>query len=492
VTRSSSLAALGESLGGRIEGNPQVQVTSIAHDSRSVQPGALFVALRGAQHDGHDYIPQAIQAGAAAVAVNERSRPIPGVACLRLPDTRQALAALAARFYGEPARGMVLVGVTGTNGKSSTVRMVESILNQAGYRAGSTGTISSRFGGSERPASLTTPEATDLQRTLREMRDAGADAVVVEVSSHALTSGRVRGLRFAAAVFTNLTQDHLDHHGDMVSYAAAKGALFGPEYLGGTAVLNARDARSAEYARLARAGGWPVLRYGRGQESDAHVRTAAERIRLGGSELALETPRGPLELCLPLAGEFQVENALAAIGAALALEVPLSAIRAGLEGCPPVPGRLERVADCEPVVLVDYAHTPDAIDRVLACVRPLVPGRLICVFGCGGDRDPSKRAPMARAACQHADHVIATSDNPRSEDPLAILRAVEQGLRGRYEIVPDRREAIARAVALADAKDVVVIAGKGHEDYQIIGSRRLPFDDRVEARSALRAKGALS
>jgi UDP-N-acetylmuramoyl-L-alanyl-D-glutamate--2,6-diaminopimelate ligase len=492
VTAGATLALLGEGLGGRIEGDAARAVTSIGHDSRAVQPGGLFVALRGARSDGHDFVAQAIQAGAAAVALDARSALAPSVPCLRLPDTRRALAALAARFYGEPARELRLVGVTGTNGKSSTVRMVESILNRAGQRAGSMGTISVRYAGREQAAGLTTPEATDLQRVLREMRDAGVDHVALEVSSHALTSGRVGGLHFAAAVFTNLTQDHLDHHGDMESYAAAKRSLFGPEYLAGTAVLHARDPRSEEFARFAASAGRPVLRYGRGSASGAEVCTARETIELAGSELQIRTPVGSVDVRLPHAGEFQVENALAAAAAALALETPLCAIRAGLETCPPVPGRLERVADCEPVVLVDYAHTPDAIDRVLGSVRALARGRLICVFGCGGDRDRGKRAPMARAACSHADHVIATSDNPRSEDPLAILRDVERGLHGRYEIVPDRRQAIEHAVAMAGAEDVVVIAGKGHEDYQIVGSRRLPFDDRVEARCALRSRGALS
>jgi UDP-N-acetylmuramoyl-L-alanyl-D-glutamate--2,6-diaminopimelate ligase len=491
VTRRASLATLGAGLGGHIDGDADVVVTSLEHDSRAVRRGSLFVALRGATHDGHAYVAQAVKAGASAVVVDSEIA-APGVPCLQLPDTRLALPALAARFYGQPGQQLHLIGVTGTNGKSSTVRMIESIWNHAGLRTGSIGTISARFGGSEQPSSLTTPEATDLQRTLREMCDAGAQAAVVEVSSHALTSGRVRGLRFAAAVFTNLTQDHLDHHGDMDAYAAAKGRLFGAEHLAGTAVLNARDPRSAEFARIARSAGRTVRRYGRGASADADVRTTAEHVALGGSDLTIATPHGSLSLHLPLPGEFQVENALAAAGAALAVELPLSAIRAGLEACPPVPGRLERVADCEPVVLVDYAHTPDAIDRVLGCVRPLVTGRLICVFGCGGDRDPTKRAPMARAACAHADHVIATSDNPRSEDPLAILRQIEQGLSGSYEIVPDRREAIARAVASAGRTDVIVVAGKGHEDYQIIGARRLPFDDRVEARAALRAAGALA
>jgi UDP-N-acetylmuramoyl-L-alanyl-D-glutamate--2,6-diaminopimelate ligase len=399
------------------------------------------------------------------------------------------MADVAARFFGHPARNMTLIGVTGTNGKTSTVRMLESILLAAGRPAGSLGTISVRYPGFEEKSSLTTPESLDLQRWLARMRDAGVVAVALEVSSHSLALGRVRGLRFAAGVFTHLSQDHLDFHKDMESYGEAKSRLFSAEYLAGTAVLNAADAWTPRFAAVAREAGRSVLTYARGTAARADFRTVDERIELSRSHLRVRGPDTEVEIELPLAGDFQIDNALAALAAGRALGLEWDAIQRGLERCPAVPGRLERVGAGRPIVLVDYAHTADALDRVLGRVRPLVPGRLIAVFGCGGDRDRTKRAPMARAACAHADHVIATSDNPRSEDPDAILRDVAVGLSGSHEIVCDRREAIARAIARAGADDCVVIAGKGHEDYQIVGRERLAFDDREEARRALDARG---
>ena len=392
---------------------------------------------------------------------------------------------MAARFFGEPGDALELIGVTGTNGKTSTVRMIEAILLAAGLRAGSLGTISARYDGREEIAALTTPESVDLQRTLLAMRDAGVGHVALEVSSHSLALGRVRTLRFAAAAYTQLSQDHLDFHGDLRAYGEAKALLFGPEYLAGPAVLNAADELTPGLAERARDAGQRVLTYARGKRQVADLRTIEEQVTLSDSRFRVETPRGALEVSLPLPGDFQIENALAAIGIGLALDLPDDAIVRGLADCPVIPGRLERVAAGAPAVFVDYAHTPDALDRVLSRVRPFVRGRLICVFGCGGDRDRSKRAPMARAACRHGDLVIATSDNPRSEDPEAILADVAGGLSGTHEVLVDRREAIRRAIALAGPDDAVVIAGKGHEDYQIVGTERLSFDDRVEARRAL-------
>jgi UDP-N-acetylmuramoyl-L-alanyl-D-glutamate--2,6-diaminopimelate ligase len=310
----------------------------------------------------------------------------------------------------------------------------------------------------------------------------------MEVSSHSLATQRVGTLRFTAAGFTNLTHDHLDFHGDMGAYADAKALLFGPEYLQGSAALPAGDAFADRLAESARATGQRVVRYARAAGGRAEVRARDERVSLDGSRFLLETPRGRAELALPLAGDFQIDNALLAAAVAEGLELPFEAVVGGLSGCPPVPGRLERVAPVRPAVFVDYAHTPDALDRILSRLRPLVAGRLICVFGCGGDRDRSKRAPMARAACQHSDRVIATSDNPRTEDPAAILAEVARGLSGASAVVLDRREAIARAIAEAAEDDAVVIAGKGHEDYQIVGGQRLHFDDREEARKALIAR----
>jgi UDP-N-acetylmuramoyl-L-alanyl-D-glutamate--2,6-diaminopimelate ligase len=487
---SHTLAELVADLDAVVEGPARTPVQDIQYDSRAVRAGTLFVALRGAQTDGHRFIPQAIAAGASALLVEEApsARP-PAIAVARVPDARAALADVAVRFFGAPARSLTLIGVTGTNGKTSTVRMLEAILLASGQAAGSLGTISVRYPGFEEKSSLTTPESLDLQRWLARMRDAGVRAVALEVSSHSLALGRVRGLAFAVGVFTHLSQDHLDFHKDMESYGAAKGKLFDGEYLAGTAVLNASDPWTPRFAAIARGAARDVLTYARGAGARADFRTVEERIELSCSHLRVAGPDAEVAFTLPLAGDFQIDNALAALAAARALGIPWDAIVRGLERCPPVPGRLERVGAGRPIVLVDYAHTADALDRVLSRVRPLVSGRLIAVFGCGGDRDRTKRAPMARAACAHADHVIATSDNPRSEDPDAILRDVAVGLSGSHEVVRDRREAIGRAIARAGVDDCVVIAGKGHEDYQIVGRERLAFDDRREAQRALDARG---
>jgi UDP-N-acetylmuramoyl-L-alanyl-D-glutamate--2,6-diaminopimelate ligase len=484
----STLAQLIDGLGATVHGDAAVDVGEICYDSRRAQPGSLFVALRGHLTDGHRYTGDALAAGASALLVEEEPADRPAVPVVVVPDTRAVLPVVAARHFEHPARDLKLVGVTGTNGKTSTVRMIESILRQADIACGSIGTISVRYADVEETTDLTTPESVDLQRTLAAMRDAGVRCVALEVSSHSLALGRVGTLRFAVAVYTQLSQDHLDFHEDLEAYGETKARLFGPEYLAGTAVLNAHDALTPRLAELARGAGHPVMRYARGKATPADLQSVDEDVTLAGSRFRVETADGPLDIVLPLPGDFQIENALAAIGTALALELPMRAIRDGLAQCPPVPGRLERVAPELPAVFVDYAHTPDALDRVLARVRPLVSGRLICVFGCGGDRDKSKRAPMARAACAHADLAIATSDNPRSEDPEAILRDVAEGLSGQSEIVVDRRAAIERAVSEAAPDDVVVIAGKGHEDYQLIGNERRSFDDRVEARRALEAR----
>ncbi len=482
-----SLGDLVRGLDARVIGDAGVPVLDVAYDSREVAEGSLFVALRGAKTDGHRFLAEAAEAGASALLVEDLPSPAPeGVAIAIVPDTRRALAAASAALLDHPGRAMRLIGVTGTNGKTSTVRMLESIATAAGFSAGSIGTISARYAGVEEDASLTPPESTDLQRTLARMRDLGVQLVVLEVSSHSLTLHRVHTLRFEVAVFTNLTQDHLDYYRDMDEYAAAKASLFSGDQLDGTAVVHVADAQAERMATVARDSGNRVLTFAR--QADADVRSAREQISLLGSRFEIESADGGCEIELPLPGDFQIENALAAASAAHALGIDWSAIKNGLDGCEPVPGRLERVASTDPAVFVDYAHTPDAVDAMLSRVRGFVRGRLICVFGCGGDRDRGKRPLMAEAACRHADYVVATSDNPRTEDPSAILRDIEPGLSGEHEIVLDRREAIRRAVSLAAVDDVVVIAGKGHEDYQIIGDEKLPFDDREEARQALEAR----
>ncbi len=488
---SHSLGGLLAGQDAEIRGDTATPIRDLCYDSRRLRPGDLFVALRGQNTDGHHYLDAASEAGAAALLVEEfPSEVFGGVPIARIADTRSALAEVAACFFGSPAEQMTLIGVTGTNGKTSTVRIIESILRQARHPVGAIDTVSFRFADEEEPSTLTTPESLDLQRTLARMRAAGVDRVVLEVSSHSIVLERVRTLRFACGVFTQLSQDHLDFHGDMEAYGRAKGALFAPPYLAGSAVLNADDRWSRHYAESARGAGLPVLWFGRGSQSqaaagsDLDLRSVEEQVGLDASRFVVESKGRRYELSLPLPGDFQIDNALAAVATALALGIPWNLISDGLAATPPIPGRLEAVSR-EPAVLVDYAHTPDALDRVLSRVRPLVRGRLITVFGCGGNRDRSKRAPMAAAACRHSDYVIATSDNPRTERAEKILDDLREGLDGDHEVIVDRREAIRRAIAIATAQDTVVIAGKGHENYQILGRDRVPFDDREEARKGL-------
>ena len=488
----------------RIEaGDPMIR--GIRYDSRHVAPGDLFVALRGAMSDGHDYLDAARNSGAAALLVES----MPGEAqrgalpVIQVADTRRALAHVAEAFFGAPADELSLIGVTGTNGKTSTTYLVESILTEAGLRTGLVGTVEIRYAGEREVAVNTTPESLDLQRTLRAMCNAQVDATVMEVSSHGLELGRVHGCRFEVAAFTNLSQDHLDFHGSMDAYLASKARLFRDHLAdGATAVVNIDDPAGEKIVAIAEAAGARILRVGRGAEARADLRLVEQEIRLDGTRARLEDAAGVLELELPLLGDFNLENLLVSVGIARALAIDPAAITGGVAGCPQVPGRIERVVGsglAEPTVLVDYAHTPDAVDKVLRAVRPLCQGRLIAVFGCGGDRDRAKRPLMAKAVAAQADLAVATSDNPRTEDPETILDDVEKGLTGMQSVAPanlfareaqytrlaDRREAIRCAIAGADAADTIVIAGKGHEDYQILGREKFPFDDRLEARRAL-------
>ncbi|MEE8557323.1 MAG: UDP-N-acetylmuramoyl-L-alanyl-D-glutamate--2,6-diaminopimelate ligase [Myxococcota bacterium] len=483
------LSTLVDGLEGATRAGPDVWVEDVVTDSRRVTSNALFVALRGDRTDGHRFLEGALAAGAAALLVEGAENPVPRAAPhVRVPNTRVALPQVAARIHDHPGESMTLVGVTGTNGKTSTVRMLEAILRSGGRRAGSLTTISLRSGATELPSELTTPEADSLQRSLARMRDSGDETAILEVSSHALVRDRVGTLHFAVAIFTNLSQDHLDFHGDMQRYEEAKRDLFTPRYLKGTAIVNGDDSAGRGLIAALQRAERPLVTFGRGPGTEADVRTIEEHVRLEGARMVVEDRSDRYEVTVPLPGDFQVSNALAAISAARTLGVDPQAIVRGLRDCPPVPGRLERVSDDLPVVLVDYAHTPDALDRVLASIRPLVKGRLLVVFGCGGDRDRGKRALMAQAACRNCHYVIATSDNPRTESPEAILKEVAKGLSGEHSIIPDRRSAIAEAVEMAELDDVVVIAGKGHETQQLVGSDRLPFDDREEARAALRAR----
>lgn len=486
-------------------------IRGITYDSRRVSPGDLFIALRGSVSDGHDYLDRAIALGAVALLVEAApdATRLAGCTAAVVPDTRRALAHIATRFFGEPSKEITLIGITGTNGKTSTSYLVESILAKAHRNTGLIGTVEVRFAQDVQPAVNTTPESLDLQSTLRRMCTQNVDSVVMEVSSHGLELERVCGCEFQVAAITNVTQDHLDFHGDMASYLESKKLLFS-RYLApeGTAVVNLDDGNASHFIDAARARGARLIRVTRNPELDAEVKLLSADITLAGSRVQVELPTGAQEFELPLVGDFNLENLLVACGICIGLEIAPEIIAEGVAACPQVPGRMEIVgADMEnvPTVIVDYAHTPDAVEKLLSAVRPLSTGRLITVFGCGGDRDRTKRPLMAEAVARHSDRTLATSDNPRTEDPLLILRDVEKGLgelervklvaldgRDRsYAVVPDRREAIAHAISIARPEDTVILAGKGHEDYQIVGNVKLPFDDREQARRALSARESL-
>ncbi len=474
------------------------EITRVTGDSRQVIPGALFCALPGARADGHAFAAEAARRGAVAV-IAERPVECAPALLLLAPSARRAMALCAANFHGRPGDAMQLLGVTGTNGKTTVSYLVEACARAAGLPTGVMGTVSHRFPGVERAAAHTTPESTEVQALLGEMRDAGTRLVVMEVSSHALAQERVAGLRFAAAGFTNLTRDHLDYHGDMEGYFAAKRRLF-VEHLapGGVAVINARDPWGARLADQL-GPGRTAWRYGTRGEDDLRAEPAA--LTMAGIEATVLTPRGALALRSPLVGAHNLENLLCAAGLALAAGLPLAAVEAGLAACPGAPGRLERIDGRGLAVFVDYAHTDDALARAVEALRALGPPRLVVVFGCGGDRDRGKRPLMGAVAGRGADLAIVTSDNPRSEDPLRIIAEIEPGLAqaGRprrtaaeavageagYVVEPDRRAAIELAVACARPGDAVLVAGKGHEDYQLVGAERRHFDDREEARRAL-------
>lgn len=463
---------------GRVVSAPGTDtvITGIADDSRRVRAGDLYCAWAGTALDGHRFVPAAESAGAVAALV-ERPVPESSLPQVVVRDGRRSAALAAATFYGDPADTLRLVGVTGTNGKTTTTWLLRHLLG-ARWGAASIGTLGviledgSPFPGGE---SLTTPGPVDMARVLRELVDRGVGAVAMEVSSHALDQGRVHALRFDAAIFTNLTRDHLDYHGTEEAYVGAKRSLVGMLREGGAAVLNADDgAWSGLGDEAPRALDYAIERDG------AAVR--AEQVELGpfGARFRLVTPTGVAKVELPLLGGFNVYNALGAAGAALALGFEVDEVASLLESAPQVPGRLEKVADAPCTVLRDYAHTPDALERVLTALRPLVPGRLIVVFGAGGDRDRGKRPLMGAVAEQWADIPIVTSDNPRTEDPELIIAEIEAGMPARRHLrVTDRRAAIARALEIARPEDLVLLAGKGHETYQIVGKEKLPFDERV-------------
>ena len=457
-----------------------VAVRDLAYDTRTVSPGAAFFCVPGARADGHDFAAQAVESGAVALVVERAVEP--EVPQLVVPDARAAMATAADIFFGEPTKELEVAGVTGTNGKTTTAFLLHAMLEAAGRRPGLLGTVESRVGGDVRPVVRTTPEAIDLQRTFREMLEAGDRSVALEASSHAAALHRLDRVRFDVLVFTNLTQDHLDFHGTMEAYFDAKRGLFtgaAPP----PAAVNLGDEwgrqLAAELAELGRA---PLVTFG--FADDAEIRPdelvldgSGARLRAGG--IALETS---------LRGRFNVENVLGAVAAGILLDLDEDEIAAGVKTLSGVPGRFEAVDEGQPfTVLVDYAHTPDSLESVLRSARDIAGGRVLVVFGAGGDRDRGKRPLMGKIARDLADVIVVTSDNPRSEQPLAIIQDILQGAGTEVEIDPDRSSAIARALELAQAGDVVVIAGKGHEQGQEIGGEKLPFDDRAVAREVLRA-----
>ena len=482
-------------------GDGEVEIRGLAYDSRGVKPGYLFVALRGHSLDGHRFIEEALDKGAVALVVESKevgdsidSR----VAVALVRDSREALSELAVSFYRRPFDGINMIGITGTNGKTTTSYLLEAILMAAGAMPGVIGTINYHFPGHIFEAKVTTPESLDLMANLRKIADAGCTDVVMEVSSHALAQGRTRACPFQVAVFTNISRDHLDYHQSMDEYFEAKSRLFRGLRQRGEgespwAVINWDDPKGRVLAKLTDA---KVLTYG--MKGGCDVRAECVEMTSSGLTARLLTPAGETDVRSPLIGGFNIYNILAASAAAVAMDIAPDIVSAGIADLKGVPGRLELVENRRSLtIVVDYAHTPDALLKALEALRPIVDERLIIVFGCGGDRDRGKRREMGRVAGAQSDLVIITSDNPRSEDPAAIISQIEKGVLesgmkrlegpakgGGYLLEMDRRRAIKMAVDMAGAKDLVLIAGKGHEDYQIIGDRKRHFDDREQAAQA--------
>jgi UDP-N-acetylmuramoyl-L-alanyl-D-glutamate--2,6-diaminopimelate ligase len=454
-----------------------VIVTDLAYDARRVEPGSLFVCVPGLRADGHDFAAQAVAHGAEALIV-ERVLDLP-VPQLVTSDAREAMALAADAFFGQPTRELSVAGVTGTNGKTTTAFLLFAILAADGRRPGLLGTIENRIGGERRPATRTTAEAIDLQRTFREMVEAGDRSCAMEATSHGSALGRLLGVRFRALVFTNLSQDHLDFHGTMEEYFDAKRRLFVEPDVDGNrppAAINVGDPHGRRLVDELRQLGETPLTFSIDDAEDLDATASGSSFRFQG-----------LELRTRLRGRFNVENVLGAVSASRLLDVPEDAIAAGVEHLTGVPGRFEAVDEGQPfAVLVDYSHTPEALESVLTEARLLTDARLVCVFGCGGDRDRAKRPLMGAIATRLADSVIVTSDNPRSEEPEAIITEILRGVAGTVEVEADRATAIARALEEAGEGDVVVIAGKGHEQGQEFADRTIPFDDREVAREALR------
>ncbi len=478
-------------------------VSSLAYDSRRVTAGGCFFALRGSSADGHAFIDRALQAGATTI-VMEENRVLPsGVLGITVADSRHALAQAAALYFGAPANKLLSIGVTGTNGKTTITYLLEAILLAAGRKPAVIGTVSYRFGALQQTASHTTPESLELQQTLSEFQQAGADALVMEISSHALEQNRVVGIPLQVGIFTNLTPEHLDYHQTMEAYFGSKRRLFSDHIApsGAAAVINVDDAYGARLASEF-SGAWTC-----GLSEDARIRAKNVVLSRDGVAFDVTLPDGVLAVRSPLLGRFNVSNLLCAIAAASAIGINGATIQSGLQQATSVPGRLERIENTrDALVLVDYAHTGDALENVLTTLCDLKPRRVISVIGCGGDRDRSKRPVMGEIAARYSGLVIVTSDNPRTEDPASIIAEILPGVQGRfatelseadagnpdangYRVIVDRRSALGFAVAALQPGDLLLVAGKGHEDYQIIGSQRLHFDDREELRAALLQNG---
>lgn len=480
-------------VGQLLQGDLETEITRVVYDSRQACPGALFVAVPGFKADGHGFIADAVARGAVAVAV-EHPVAVPGsVAVLQVSSSRKALGQLAAALHRWPSRHLRVIGVTGTNGKTTTTHLIRAILMEQGHKVGLIGTVHNFIGERELPSKLTTPQASDVQELLADMLASGCTYAVMEVSSEGLDMHRVDDVEFDIGVFTNLTQDHLNYHGTFENYREAKGELFrllgreGSVKRPKAAVLNVDDG-SWEYFRDQC--GVPVSTYG--LSSQAQVSGDRISVSSAGSSLVLRAPQGEIGVGLQLAGQFNIYNALAAAAVGLTEGVGLETLKRALEATPGVAGRMEAVSAGQPFGLfVDYAHSPDGLENVLRTAQGFAQGRVIAVFGCGGDRDRTKRPKMGRVAAELADYTIITSDNPRTEEPEQIVRDVEAGVnevlpRGQfYEIILDRTQAIERAVAMAAPQDVIIIAGKGHETYQIFKDKTIDFDDRAVARALI-------
>jgi UDP-N-acetylmuramoyl-L-alanyl-D-glutamate--2,6-diaminopimelate ligase len=478
-----------------IQGNTEVLITDLAQDSRKIIAGTLFVCLSGVKNDGHDYIMQAYRQGAVAVLVEKDVENIPqDLTIIKVANTRTAMMVIAPYFFEYPSHKLRMIGVTGTNGKTTTTYLIRSILQQAGFEVGVIGTIQNSIGDRVIPAQNTTPDVIDLQKLLNQMVEAGMDYVVMEVSSHALALNRVAGCEFDVGIFTNMTRDHLDFHGTFENYLEAKTKLFqslGSEdnrKMGKAAIINADDtAATFILAKTA----CKTITYGIHNHVDLQAKNA--NIQAAGTRFDIQGSFGVLPLQLKITGLFNVYNVLSAVGAALAEGIEPHVIKTALEEFQSVPGRFELIDVGQPFsVIVDYAHTPDGLENILKTAQQIATKRIIVVFGCGGDRDKTKRPIMGQLAVKYGNIVIATSDNPRTEDPDSILSEIENGIlealtAGKvYEKIRDRRQAIERALHLAEANDIVIIAGKGHENYQILKDRTISFDDKEVAKAIIK------